>query len=66
MESVWAFDVHYASRVTGQVFMKANELKKGMAITTGAITGVHQAFSGQSSTVKCSGVDDIELALIPT
>lgn len=32
MESVWVFDVHYVSRVTGQVVMKANELKKGMAI----------------------------------
>ena len=32
MESVWPFDVHYASRVAGQVIMKANELKKGMAI----------------------------------
>ena len=41
-------------------------LKEGMAITTGAITGVHQAFSGQSSTVKCSGVHDIEIALIPS
>lgn len=40
-------------------------LKKDMAITTGAITGVHQAFSGQSSTVKCSRVNDIELALVP-
>lgn len=38
-------------------------LKKGMAITTGAITGVHQAFSGQSSIVKCSRVEDIKLAL---
>lgn len=41
-------------------------VKKGMAITTGAITGVHQAYSGQSSTVKCSGVDDIKLTLVPT
>lgn len=41
-------------------------LKKGMAITTGAITGVHQAFNGQSSTVKCSGVEDIKLALVPS
>lgn len=32
MVFVWLFDVHYASRVTGQVNMKANELKKGMAI----------------------------------
>ena len=40
-------------------------LRKGMAITTGAITGVHQAYSGQSSIVKCSGVEDINLALTP-
>lgn len=40
-------------------------LKKGMAITTGAITGVHQAFSGQSSTVKCKSVSDIQLVLVP-
>lgn len=39
-------------------------LKKGMAVTTGAITGVHQAYSGQSSFVKCSGVEDVKLALI--
>ena len=39
-------------------------LKKGMAITTGAITGVHQAYSGQSGTVKCTGVEDIKLALV--
>ena len=39
-------------------------LKKGMAVTTGAITGVHQAYSGQSSIIKCSGVEDIKLALI--
>lgn len=40
-------------------------LKKDIAITTGAITGVHQAYSGQSSIIKCSGVNDIELALVP-
>lgn len=39
-------------------------LKKGMAITTGAITGVHRAFTGQSSTIHCSDVADIELALV--
>lgn len=41
-------------------------LKKGMAITTGAITGVHQAYSGQSSVIKCSGAADINLALVPS
>lgn len=39
-------------------------VKKGMAITTGAITGVHQAYTGQSSTVKCKGASDIQLALV--
>lgn len=40
-------------------------LKKGMAITTGAITGVHQAYSGDTSEIKCTGVADINLALVP-
>jgi len=40
-------------------------LKKGMAITTGAITGVHQAYSGQTSTVTCSKVFDIDMLLVP-
>ena len=39
-------------------------LKKGMAVTTGAITGVHQAYSGDISTVKCSGVADIDMTLV--
>ena len=39
-------------------------LKKGMAVTTGAITGVHQAYSGDISTVKCSGVNDIDMTLV--
>lgn len=39
-------------------------LKKGMAITTGAITGVHQAYSGQSSVVLCSGTDNIKFTLV--
>ncbi|GGX61871.1 2-keto-4-pentenoate hydratase [Litorimonas cladophorae] len=38
-------------------------LKKGMLITTGAVTGVHRAYSGQSSTVSCTGVADIDLIL---
>lgn len=41
-------------------------LKKGMAITTGAITGVHRAFSGQSSIIKCSGAADINMLLVPS
>ena len=40
-------------------------LKKGMAITTGAITGVHQSYSGDISTIKCTGVADIDLKLVP-
>lgn len=40
-------------------------LKKGMAITTGAITGVHQAYSGQTSTVTCSKTYDIDMVLVP-
>jgi len=44
---------------------RGRPLKKGMAITTGAITGVHQAFSGQSSTIHCSNAQDITLKLIP-
>lgn len=39
-------------------------LKKGMAVTTGAITGVHQAYRGDISTIKCSGVADIDLTLV--
>lgn len=38
-------------------------LKKGMLITTGAVTGVHQAFSGQASTISCTGVTDINVVL---
>ncbi|NNC37766.1 MAG: 2-keto-4-pentenoate hydratase [Acidimicrobiales bacterium] len=45
--------------------LRGRPIKKGMAITTGAITGVHQAFSGQSSIIHCSKVDDIKLELIP-
>jgi len=41
-------------------------LKKGMAITTGAITGVHRAYSGQSSKIKCSKASDIDMVLVPT
>lgn len=40
-------------------------LKKGMAITTGAITGVHQSYSGDISTISCTGVADIDLKLVP-
>ena len=45
---------------------RGRPLKKGMAITTGAITGVHQAFSGQSSTIHCSNAKDIDLKLVPS
>ena len=41
-------------------------LKKDMPITTGAITGVHRAYSGQTSTIKCSGAADINLRLVDT
>jgi len=41
-------------------------LKKGMAITTGAITGVHRAYSGQSSTIKCSNANNIDMVLVPS
>ena len=50
--------------VLGNAAQRGMPLKKGMAITTGAITGVHRAYSGQSSTVRCSGVDDIDMMLI--
>ena len=40
-------------------------LKKGMSVTTGAITGVHQAYSGDISTISCTGVANIDLTLIP-
>ena len=39
-------------------------LKKDMPITTGAITGVHRAYSGQTSVIKCSGAADINLTLV--
>jgi 2-keto-4-pentenoate hydratase len=39
-------------------------LKKDMLITTGAVTGVHQSYSGQSAVVSCTGVSDINLVLI--
>ncbi len=45
--------------------MRGRPLKKGMAITTGAITGVHQAFSGQHSSIHCSNAEDINLKLVP-
>jgi len=40
-------------------------LQKGMAISTGAITGVHQAYAGQDSVVKFAGTADIRLKLVP-
>jgi 2-keto-4-pentenoate hydratase len=45
---------------------RGRPLKKGMAITTGAITGVHQAFAGQSSTIHCTHASDISLKLVPS
>lgn len=45
---------------------RGRPLKKSMAITTGAITGVHQAFAGQSSTIHCTGANDIHLKLVPS
>lgn len=45
---------------------RGRPLKKGMAITTGAITGVHQAFAGQSSTIHCTNASDISLKLVPS
>jgi len=38
-------------------------LKKGMAVSTGAITGVHQARAGQSATVEFKGVAPIHCRL---
>lgn len=43
---------------------RGRPLKKGMAITTGAITGVHQAYTGNSSTIHCSNAEDITLKLV--
>lgn len=45
---------------------RGRPLKTGMAITTGAITGVHQAYAGQSSTIHCTGATDIHLKLVPS
>lgn len=42
---------------------RGKPLQKGMMITTGAITGVHQAFSGQHSVIKCSKVADMAVRL---
>ncbi len=41
-------------------------LKKGMAISTGAVTGVHAASISQFSTVRARGVRDIPLKLVST
>lgn len=49
--------------ILGNTAKRGRPLKKGMMITTGAITGVHQAYTGQSSTVKCTGAKDIDLVL---
>ncbi|HBF91838.1 MAG TPA: 2-keto-4-pentenoate hydratase, partial [Hyphomonas atlantica] len=38
-------------------------LKKGMAITTGAVTGVHAAHVGQKAVIKTHGARDIDLRL---
>jgi hypothetical protein len=38
--------------------------KKGSAISTGAVTGVHVASISQSATVKATGVKDIRGHLI--
>lgn len=43
---------------------RGRPLLKGMAISTGAITGVHQAHIGQHSTVRCIGAADIHLRLV--
>jgi 2-keto-4-pentenoate hydratase len=39
-------------------------LKKRMAVSTGAITGVHEARAGQSATVAFKGVDPIHCRLL--
>ena len=39
-------------------------LKKGMAVSTGAITGVHEARAGQTATVTFSGVAPIHCNLL--
>jgi len=44
---------------------RGRPLKKGMAILTGAITGVHVAHVGQGAVVKVSGARDIEVRLTP-
>ncbi|MDX1293297.1 MAG: hypothetical protein R3265_10835, partial [Hyphomonas sp.] len=38
-------------------------LKKGMAVSTGAVTGVHVARVGQTATVTAHGAPTIELRL---
>lgn len=49
--------------ILGNAAKRGRPLKKGMIITTGAITGVHQAYSGQRSTIKCSRAADIDIVL---
>ena len=39
-------------------------IKKGSAISTGAVTGVHVAAISQSATIKATGVNDIRVHLI--
>lgn len=51
-------------------FLIENAKKRGCSlqqedvVTTGAITGVHQAVIGQTGTIQCSGVEDINLKLV--
>lgn len=48
----------------GNTAQRGMPMKKGMMISTGAITGVHQAFVGQKSTVSCKGAKNIDLELV--
>lgn len=47
----------------GNTALRGRPLVKGDAISTGAITGVHQAYVNQTSVIRCSGANDIALKL---
>ncbi len=44
---------------------RGRPLKKGMAISTGAVTGVHVASVDQAATIKVVGTRDVSIRLIP-
>lgn len=47
----------------GNTARRGRPIVKGAAISTGAITGVHQVYVNQSSIIRCSGANDIALKL---